>query len=176
LDGLLVLVLVLRGLEDLDPVVGNVGENLPLVSSVSSPRRDVAHPLLEQSDLLVGQSVGLGDDGDEVDLGVQPAHELDINGFEAVKARQCQFRVLACTMLDMKISRGRSSRVSSRLDKVDARVHAVVDQLGPVDAVLLLEVRVEPGLDVVDNGLPAIRASDSTPQRSPPEVLTSHRC
>jgi hypothetical protein len=36
-------------------------------------------------------------------------------------------------------------------------MHAVVDELGSVDAVLLLEVGVEPGLDVVDNGLPATR-------------------
>jgi hypothetical protein len=47
--------------------------------------------------------------------------------------------------------------VTRRLDKVDASVHAVVDELGAIDAVLLLEVGVESGLDVVDNGLPAIR-------------------
>lgn len=47
--------------------------------------------------------------------------------------------------------------MTRRLDEVDASVDAVVDELGPVDAVLLLEVGVESGLDVVDNGLPATR-------------------
>lgn len=34
--------------------------------------------MLESGNLLVGQSVGLGDDGDQVDLGVESLHDLDI--------------------------------------------------------------------------------------------------
>ena len=43
-----------------------------------------------------------------------------------------------------------------RFDKVQASVHAVVDHLLPVDAVLLLEVGVEPRLDVVQDRFPAV--------------------
>lgn len=41
------------------------------------------------------------------------------------------------------------------LDEVQASVDAVVDHLLAVDAVLLLEVGVEAGLDVVENRFPA---------------------
>jgi len=43
------------------------------------------------------------------------------------------------------------------LDEVDASVNTVIDQLCSVHPVLLLEVRVEPGLDVVNDRLPAAR-------------------
>lgn len=41
------------------------------------------------------------------------------------------------------------------LDEVDASVDPVVHELDPVDPVLLLEVGIEPSLDIVDDGLPA---------------------
>jgi hypothetical protein len=41
------------------------------------------------------------------------------------------------------------------LDEVDAGVYAVIDQLQPVDPILLLQVGVEAGLDIVDDWLPA---------------------
>ena len=44
--------------------------------------------------------------------------------------------------------------MSRRLNEVDASVNPVVDELDPVDPVLLLEVGVEPSFDVVDDGLP----------------------
>jgi hypothetical protein len=40
------------------------------------------HPLLEEDDLLLGQGVRLGNHRDEVDLGVESPHELDIDGLE----------------------------------------------------------------------------------------------
>lgn len=46
-------------------------------------------------------------------------------------------------------------RVTSGLDEVDAGVNTVVGHLETVNAVLLLEVGVITGLDVVDDGLPA---------------------
>ena len=46
-------------------------------------------------------------------------------------------------------------RVTGRLDEVQACVYAVVGDLGPVDAVLLLEIRVEASFDVLDNRFPA---------------------
>jgi hypothetical protein len=38
------------------------------------------HALLESCNLIVGQGIGLGDDGDEVDLGVEAAHNLNVQG------------------------------------------------------------------------------------------------
>lgn len=64
---LLILELVLRCVVDLDAVVGNVAQDA----------------CLELEHLLVGHRVGLGDDGDEVDAGVEAAHELDVDGLEA---------------------------------------------------------------------------------------------
>jgi hypothetical protein len=45
--------------------------------------------------------------------------------------------------------------VTGRLDKVDTCVNPVVDQLCPVDPVLLFEISIEPSLDVVDDRFPA---------------------
>jgi len=46
--------------------------------------RRAAYALLETDDLLVGQGVGLGNDRDQINLGVQAAHELDIDLLESV--------------------------------------------------------------------------------------------
>lgn len=70
-ERLLVLHLVLRRLVDLDPVVRQI---------VQDPRLELRH-------FLVGQGIGLGDDGDEVHARMQPAHELDVQGFQAVGER-----------------------------------------------------------------------------------------
>ena len=45
--------------------------------------------------------------------------------------------------------------MASWLDKVQAGVHAIVDNLLTVDAVLLLQIRIETGFDIFDNRLPA---------------------
>jgi hypothetical protein len=81
LDSLFVLVLVRWGLEDSDPVVVDIGEDL----DVSSPYVYVdciAYPVLEQGDLLLGQSIRLGNNGNKVDLLMQPPHKLDIDRFQ----------------------------------------------------------------------------------------------
>ena len=49
----------------------------------------MAHPALEVGDLLVCQSVSLGDDGYQIDFGVQSAHEFNVNLFETVKKSVC---------------------------------------------------------------------------------------
>lgn len=53
--------------------------------------------------------------------------------------------------------------MAGRLYEVETCVYTVVDNLESVDAVFLLEVRVKPGLDVVDNGLPARPKSGENP-------------
>lgn len=49
-------------------------------------------------------------------------------------------------------------------DKVEAGVNPVVDELVPVDAVLLLEVRVEARVDVLEDGEPGLRVVDKVPE------------
>jgi len=46
--------------------------------------RRAAYALLETDDLLVGQGIGLGNVMDQINLGVQAAHELDIDLLESV--------------------------------------------------------------------------------------------
>lgn len=41
-----------------------------------------AHSLFEGDDFLVRECIGLGDDRDEVDLGVQSTHDLDVERLE----------------------------------------------------------------------------------------------
>lgn len=44
----------------------------------------LAYPLLEQSDLLIGHSIRLGNDRDKVDFGMKSSHEFDIDGFQTI--------------------------------------------------------------------------------------------
>ena len=88
-----------------------------------------AYSLLEESDLLVGEGIGLCDDRDEIDLGVQSAHHLDIEGLE---------------------------RVASGLDEVHAGVHAVVNDVHAVDLVLGLQICIESLLNVLNDWPPRV--------------------
>ncbi len=59
------------------------------------------------------------------------------------------------------------ARMPRRLEKVDARMHAIVHELGAVNAVLLLEKGVVPLLDVVDDRLPATAEGGAACQLPP---------
>ncbi len=43
----------------------------------------LTHPGLEFRDFIIGQSICLGNDGNKIDFGVQPAHKLNIEGLQA---------------------------------------------------------------------------------------------
>jgi hypothetical protein len=73
--------------------------------------RNGAYSLLEHRDLLVGQGIGLGNDRNQVDFGVQAAHDFDVEGLEGV---------------------------ASGLDEVDTGVDAVVDDVHTVHLILCL--------------------------------------
>lgn len=102
---------------------------------------------LERGDLLVGQGIGLGNDRDQVDLGVQPLHDLDVQRLQGV-------------------ARG--------LDEEDAGVDAVVHNVHAVHLVLGIKVGVEtllnvvndwpPGLVIVDKVAKAGRVNHCQPQ------------
>jgi hypothetical protein len=87
------------------------------------------YTLLEGGNLVVGESVGLCDDGNQVDLGVQAAHNLDIERLE---------------------------RVTSWLNEVDTSVDAVVNNVHAVDLVLGIQVCIEALLDVLNDWAPGV--------------------
>jgi hypothetical protein len=91
------------------------------------------YTLFEGGNLVIGKSIGLGDHRNEVDLGVQTAHDLDIERLE---------------------------RVASGLDEVDTSVDAVVDNVHAVDLVLGVQVGVETLLDVLGNWAPRVVVVD----------------
>lgn len=88
---------------------------------------------LEVGNLLVGEGIRLGDDGDQVDLGVEAAHDLDVEGLEGV---------------------------TGGLDEEDTGVNSVVNNVHAVDLVLGIEVGVESLLNVVDDGSPRLVVVD----------------
>lgn len=88
---------------------------------------------LEVGNLLIGEGIRLGNDGDQVDLGVQASHDLDVQ---------------------------RLQRVASGLNKEDASVNAVVDDIHAVYLVFGIKVCVVTLLDVVHNGAPRLVVVD----------------
>lgn len=88
---------------------------------------------LESSDLLVCQSIGLGNDGNQVDLGVETLHDLNVE---------------------------RLQRVASGLDEEDTCVDTVVHDVHPVDLVLSIQVSIEALLDVIRDWPPGLVVVD----------------
>ena len=87
------------------------------------------YSLLEHSNLLVRQRIRLGNDRNQVDLGVQSAHDLDIQGLQGM---------------------------AGGLDEVDACVDSVIHDVHPVHLVLRLEVCVKALFNVLDDRAPRI--------------------
>ena len=90
---------------------------------------EVTDSLLEHGNLLVSQSVSLGNDWDEIDFCMKTPHDFNVK---------------------------RLQRVSSRLDEIYTGMDSVVDNVHAVDLVLSLKVSIEPLFDVLDNGSPRI--------------------
>jgi hypothetical protein len=103
--------------------------------------------LLELDNLFVGESIRLGNHGNQVDLGMKAAHKFNVNLLEPIG------------LLDKHGSPRqvcRSLRMARRLDEVDAGVNTVINHFLTVDTVFLLEIRVEASLNIFNNWLPAI--------------------
>jgi hypothetical protein len=97
--------------------------------SLNLEKGDCTYSLLELGDLLISQSISLGNDWDQVDLGVQTAHDLNVE---------------------------RLKGVTSRLDEVDASMNAVVNDIHSVDLILRLEVCIESLLNVLNDWTPGV--------------------
>jgi hypothetical protein len=134
-DCLFVVQLVAGALENLDALVFNICENLvfTLEYRLTCLERQCTHSCLEGDDLLISECVGLGDDRDQVDLGVESAHDLNVE---------------------------RLKRVTGGLNKVHAGMDTVVDDVHAVDLVLGIEVGIKALLDVLDNGTPGLVVVD----------------
>lgn len=92
-----------------------------------------AYPLLVVVNFIVSNGVGLGNDGNQVDFGVELLHNLNVNGLQ---------------------------RVPGGLDEVDDSVNTVVDNVHTVDLVLGIQVGVKTLLDVLDNRVPGLIVVD----------------
>ena len=87
------------------------------------------YSLFEHRNLVVGKCIGLCDHWDQVDLGMQTAHDFNIQRLE---------------------------RVSGWLDEIDTSMYAVVNDVHPVDLVLGLEIGIKPLLDILNNWPPRV--------------------
>lgn len=89
--------------------------------------RGQTHPLLVVVKIIIRNSIGFGDDRNQVDLLVELLHDLNVKGLQ---------------------------RVASGLDEVDNSMDAVVHNVHTVDLVLSVEVSVKSLLNVLNNGVP----------------------
>ena len=82
---------------------------------------------LEAEDLFIGKGVRLGNDRNQINLGMKSSHNLNVEGLQGV---------------------------TCRLDEEHTSVNAVVNDVHAVDLVLRVQVGIETLLDVVDDGSP----------------------
>ena len=96
-------------------------------------RRFSTYSSLECGNLIVGQSISLSNNWDQIDLGMEPAHDLDVKWLQGV---------------------------ASWLKEVDTSVHTIINNVHAVNLVLGIEVRIESLLDVVNNWSPGLVVVD----------------
>ena len=94
---------------------------------------DGADALLEGVEVVAGEGVGLGDDGDEVDAGAEALHDLNVERLEVVAGGP---------------------------DEVQAGVHPQVRLVRPVRLLLLPHVHLVLVVDEVDDGRPRVAVVD----------------
>ena len=88
-----------------------------------------AYPLLELGEVGRAKSIGLGNNGDEVDAGAEPLHHLDIQGLEGV---------------------------SGGSDEVQAGMYTEIDLVLAARLLLLKHVRLMLVVEKLDNGHPRV--------------------
>ena len=118
---------------------------------------DSTYALLEGVQVVLGEGIGLGNDGDEVDTGAQTLHDLNIEG---LKATHIPARVSDRRSPQHPEPRKPHSRMARRADKVQARVDAEVDLLLALGLLLLAHVRLVLVVDEVDDGRPRVAVVD----------------
>ena len=86
-NSLLILVLVGRRLKDMNVMVRNVGQHLVMIvvrKGTGAKTQKRTYPSLELGNFLIREGIRLRDDRNQVHLGVQLAHELNVDGLQPV--------------------------------------------------------------------------------------------
>jgi hypothetical protein len=96
-------------------------------------RIEATYPLLELEEIRGAESVGLGNDGNQVDARAQLLHDLNVERLEGV---------------------------ASGADKVQAGVDTEVDLVGTARLLLLEHVRLVLVVEELDDGLPRVAVVD----------------
>lgn len=117
---------------------------------VSVNREQYTHPLLEQEQVVLCERVGLSDDGDEVDPRAQALHSLNVQGLEP----------MGTIRHGQKNPALRRSRVTSRANEIEARVHPQINLVLPLRLLLLAHIRLMLIVDEIDNGRPRVAVVD----------------
>ena len=102
------------------------------------------HPLLEQREVVLGKSISLRDDGDQVDPCAQALHDLNVEGLESVVRRR------RLSTMERRVEC--YSRVTSRADEVQASMDAQVNLVMPLGLLLLPHIRFVLVVNEVDDG------------------------
>lgn len=92
-----------------------------------------SYPRLVAGQVRGAKSIGLGDDGNEVDTRAQPLHHFDVEGLQGVAGRS---------------------------DEVQASVHTHVDLVCATGLLLLQHVRLMLVVEELDDGLPGVTVVD----------------
>ena len=88
-----------------------------------------AHSLLEGLYFFVGQGIRFSNDGDEINTGVEAAHDFNIQ---------------------------RLQRVAGGLDKVYTSMYTIIHNIHAVDLILSVEICVKALFNVLDDRLPRV--------------------
>ena len=103
-----------------------------------------SYALLEGIQVVLGESIRLRNDGDQVDTGAQTLHDLDVQGLETVSSLSRE-------------PTGRTqhhSRVTSGTDKVQASMNTKVTLVDSLGLLFLTHVGLMLVVDKVDDGYP----------------------
>ena len=66
---------------------GSIQANLCQIGPFRASTAAFTHPLLEDGQVVLGQGISLGDDGDEVNSGTEPLHHLNVERLEGMTRR-----------------------------------------------------------------------------------------
>lgn len=90
---------------------------------------DRPYSILECSHLFIRKGVGFGNDWDQVDLGMKPAHDFNVQWLQ---------------------------RVASGLNEIDTGMDSIIDNVHAVDLVLRFQVRIVSLFDVFHDWAPRV--------------------
>lgn len=97
-------------------------------------------------EVVLGQGVGFGDDGNQVDASAQTLHNFNVEGLESGMREACQW--------ELKRHMGCHIRVPCRTDEVQTGVDPQISLLAPLRLLLLPHICFMLVIDEFDNRSP----------------------